>query len=141
MNNDAGYYIPQRPPFVMISEMITADETHTVTSFTIQPGNLFINNGVFSESGLVENMAQTAGAGTRFIKEQKGQPAPLGYIAALKHVNIISLPKVSDTIITETTFIQTLLGFHLVKGKVTLGETEIANCEFKIFVTTDQPAA
>ncbi len=140
MNPEILNYIPQRAPFIMIGDVISADETATLTSLEITADNLFVSNGVFTEPGLIENMAQTAGAGTGYRAKKEGKPQPKGYIAALKSVNIIELPKVNDTITTETTFLQTLLSFHLVRGKVTVGDKEIANCEFKIFVYTDQPA-
>ncbi len=135
------YYIPQRPPFVMIGEVILADEKHTKTTFAISPDNVLVDNGFFTEGGLIENMAQTAGAGTGYRAIHEGKPIPMGYIAALKNVHIIALPKVNETITTEVTFEQTLMNFHLVKGKVMAGNKEIANCEFKIFVDPDKKAA
>jgi 3-hydroxyacyl-[acyl-carrier-protein] dehydratase len=125
----------------MIGELISADDAGTHTTLTIEPDNLFVVNGVFTEPGLIENMAQTAGAGTGYKAKKEAKTQPKGYIAALKHVNIFALPKVNDTIKTEVTFVQNLLSFHLVKGRITLNDVEIANCEFKIFVYTDQPAA
>ncbi len=136
MNNT---YIPQRPPFVMISEVVSADEGLTQTTFTIPENNLFVVNGYFTEPGLIENMAQTAGAGTGYRAFHEGKPQPMGYIAALKNVNILALPKANETIVTEATFLQQSLSFHLVKGSVLSDGREIANCEFKIFVPTDQP--
>jgi 3-hydroxymyristoyl/3-hydroxydecanoyl-(acyl carrier protein) dehydratase len=131
-------YIPQRPPFIMIGEVVKAEETITQTSLTIPEDNIFVKNGFFTEPGLIENMAQTAGAGTGYKSKKDGRPMPGGYIAALKNVQILALPKAGDTILTETVFLQTLLSFHLVSGKITCGDKEIANCEFKIFVHTDQ---
>jgi 3-hydroxyacyl-[acyl-carrier-protein] dehydratase len=122
----------------MIGEVVIADGTITQTILTIPNDNIFVTNGYFTEPGLIENMAQTAGAGTGYKSKKEGKPMPGGYIAALKNVHIATLPKAGDTIITETVFLQTLLGFHLVKGKITCGDKEIANCEFKIFVHTDQ---
>jgi predicted hotdog family 3-hydroxylacyl-ACP dehydratase len=137
MNTEAAIYIPQRPPFVMIGEMLSTNEKLTRTSFTIKDDNILVKDGRLTEAGLVENMAQTAGAGTGYRIQQSGRPTPVGYIAALKNVNIFSLPKVNETITTEITFQQTLLSFHFVKGSVFVGDKEIANCEFKIF---EQPA-
>jgi 3-hydroxyacyl-[acyl-carrier-protein] dehydratase len=131
-------FIPQRPPFVMIGKLESTDDSLTRTSFTITSDNVFNSNGYFSESGLLENMAQTAAAGTGYRILMNNQPVPVGYIAAMKNVNIYALPKVNETIITEMQFQQTLLNFHFVKGKVTIGGREIANCEFKIFENTNQ---
>jgi len=140
MNAEILDYIPQRPPFIMIGDVVSADEKATLTTLTITGDNLFVADGFFTEPGLIENMAQTAGAGTGYRAKKEGKPQPKGYIAALKNVNILALPKVNETIKTETIFVQTLLNFHLVKGRVIVNDTEIANCEFKIFVYTDQPA-
>ncbi len=134
-------YIPQRPPFVMIDEIVSVDKQHTTTTFTILPDNIMVDNGVFTEGGLVENMAQTAGAGTGYIAMEAGKPTPMGYIAALKNVTVHALPKINDTIRTEILFGQTVMNFHQVKGRVLAGEQEIASCEFKIFVNPDQPNA
>ena len=134
-------YIPQRPPFVIIGDVISADEKHTVTTLTISPDNIMTENGFFTEGGLVENMAQTAGAGTGYMAIKNGKPMPMGYIAALKNVAIKALPKINDTIETEVTFGQIVMNFHQVNGRVLLAGNEIASCEFKIFVNPDQPAA
>ncbi len=125
----------------MIDDVISADEKHTLTTFTIAPDNIMTENGFFTEGGLVENMAQTAGAGTGYMAMQQGKPTPMGYIAALKNVNIIALPKINDTIRTEVKFGQIVMNFHQVQGRVFSGDNEIANCEFKIFVNPDQPSA
>ena len=125
----------------MIDDIVSVDRQHTTTTFTILPDNILVDNGFFTEGGLVENMAQTAGAGTGYIAMEAGKPTPMGYIAALKNVNIIALPKVNDTIRTEVFFGQVVMNFHQVNGRVLAGEKEIANCEFKIFVNPDQPNA
>lgn len=140
MNPEILSYLPQRPPFVMIGELLVADERHTQTTLTITEDNIMVNNGFFSESGMVENMAQTAGAGVGYRTLKEGRALQTGYIAALRNVHITSLPKVNDTIKTEITLEQTVLGFHLVKGTVTLEGKEIASCEFKIFVNSNKPA-
>ena len=54
--------IPQRNPFVMVDKLLSATETTAHTSFEIKAGNILLNNGFFSEAGLVENIAQTAAA-------------------------------------------------------------------------------
>ncbi len=138
MNPETLSYLPQRPPFVMIGELVLADEVHTIATYTIPEDNLFVNNGVFSESGMIENMAQTAGAGVGYRTLNMGKPLQTGYIAALRNVKISARPRVNDPITTEITFQQSLLGFHLVIGKIRLDDIEIASCEFKIFVNNNQ---
>ncbi len=131
---DITEYIPQRAPFVMVDEVLQADDTVSKTQFEIKAGHLFVNDGYFTESGLVENMAQTAAAGTGCKYQQEGKPAPVGYIGAIKNLNIISLPKVGDIITTEIKFTTQVMNVHIVQGRVYNHDQEIANCELKIFL-------
>jgi predicted hotdog family 3-hydroxylacyl-ACP dehydratase len=137
MNTTALSYIPQRAPFFMIDDVVFAEGNITRTTLAIKEDNLFVSEGHFTEPGLIENMAQTAGAGTGYRAIQDNKPMPMGYIAALKNINIFSLPAVNEIITTESVFLQAMLNFHLVKASVMVGDKEIANCEFKIFVTPD----
>ena len=127
-------YIPQGPPFVMIDEVTKADDAVSQTTLRVREGNLFVQNGLFTEPGLVENMAQTAAAGTGYKARQNGQPAPVGYIGALKNLVILELPKVGDTITTEISFVHQVMNAHIVQGKITNEGREVASCELKIFL-------
>ena len=127
-------YIPQRPPFVMIDTLLYADERISKTSFTIKEENVLVENGFFSEAGLVENIAQTAAAGKGYRVQEDGKPAQGGFIGALKNLSVYALPRVGDTIITETNFITQVMNAHIVQGKIILENREIANCELKIFL-------
>lgn len=127
-------YIPQRPPFVMIDMLICADDTVSQTSFTIPEGHLFVTDGFFTEPGLVENMAQTAAAGTGYKAHQSDDAVPVGFIGALKNLNIIRLPKVNSTITTTVTFGMQVMNAQIVHAGITENGTEIANCELKIFI-------
>ena len=134
---EAQSYLPQRPPFLMVGELISATETLTQTTFTIPSDNIFASSGFFTEEGLIENMAQTAGAGTSYLAVTAGKPAPMGYIAALKNVSVTRLPAVNETITTNAIFVQNLMGFHIIQAHVVAGEEEIANCEFRIFLKAE----
>jgi len=127
-------YIPQRSPFVMVDEIIKADDKVSQTCFTIMGDNIFVTNGVFIEPGLVENMAQTAAAGTGYKLMALGKPVPVGYIAGIRSLEIKKLPAVGKTIITEMFFQQQIMNAHIVHGKITMENEEIANCEMRIFV-------
>ncbi len=132
-------YIPQRPPFVMIDSVVRAGMDVTVTTFTVREGHTLVSDGFFTEPGLVENMAQTAAAGTGYRASQEGKPAPVGFIGALKGLRVHELPPVGATIRTEVAFLQQVMQAHLVVGKVMLDDREIASCEFKIFLQSENP--
>lgn len=127
-------FIPQRPPFVMIDDIVSADDSISTTTFTVRPGHLFVDNGLFTEAGLVENMAQTAAAGTGYKAQQDGRPAPVGYIGALKNLSVTRLPAVGDTLTTEVAFKMQVMNAHIVEATIKVNEQEIAKCELKIFL-------
>ena len=127
-------FIPQRPPFVMIDDIVSADDAVSRTTFTVREGHLFVDGGVFTEPGLVENMAQTAAAGTGYKAQQEGKPAPVGFIGALKNLKVDQLPKVGDTLTTDVVFKMQVMNAHIVQATVKLNDKEIANCELKIFL-------
>lgn len=132
--SEAKQYIPQTEPFVMIDEVLQADDTLSQTRFTIRDGHLFVENGRFTEPGLVENMAQTAAAGSGYKTKQNDQSPVIGYIGALKNLVVNELPKTGDTITTEIRFIHQVMNAQIVQGKVRNEGREIASCELKIFL-------
>ncbi len=127
-------FIPQRPPFVMLDDIVSADDTVSRTTFTVREGHLFVDNGFFTEPGLVENMAQTAAAGTGYKAQQDGKPAPVGFIGALKGLSINQLPRVGDTLTTEVIFRMQVMNAHIVDAIVRVEGQEFAKCELKIFL-------
>lgn len=129
-------YLPQRPPFVMIDELIKADEISILSRFTVRADHLLVKHGFFTEAGLVENMAQTAAAGTGFAAQQSGSLPPVGFIGALKNLNVNELPGVGAEIITEVTFVTQVMNAHIVQATVKCAERIVAVCELKIFLQT-----
>ena len=59
--------IPQRPPFVLVDEVVFADDSSIETQFCIQGDHYFSRNGFFHGSGLIENMAQSAAAHAGYL--------------------------------------------------------------------------
>jgi len=133
-------YIPQGPPFEMIDTLVSATDTETVASLTITEDQLFVNQGRFTEPGLIEHMAQTAAAGTGWLAAQNGMPAPVGFIGAVKNLVIQSLPAVGATITCRVRMQHQVMNAHIVQAQVQVGDTTIAEAEFKIFLQENQPA-
>lgn len=134
MNPDVLQLLPQQPPFVMIDTLLQADDTALRSSFTIPAGHVLVEDGYFSEAGLVENMAQTAAAGTGQKAQQEGREAPVGFIGALKNLVVSERPPVGTTIVTEIRVLHQVMQASIVQGTVWLDEKEIASCELKIFI-------
>ncbi|MCC8425867.1 3-hydroxyacyl-ACP dehydratase [Mucilaginibacter sp. UR6-11] len=126
--------IPQKPPFVMVDELLFSDDNITKTSFTITADNVFVIDGEFSEAGLMENMAQTAAAGSGNMARIENRAVANGYIGQVKNFEIHSLPKVGDVLFTEVKMEVQVFDAGIVSGKIWCNEIEVAQCEMKIFI-------
>ncbi|HTS43761.1 MAG TPA: hypothetical protein VMH01_05150 [Puia sp.] len=130
--------IPQRPPMVMVDKLLYSDEKISRSVLQIREGNIFVENSALSEAGLVENIAQTAAARIGYISMLEKKPAPLGYIGAVQHLEIKSLPKINEEIKTEITIKNEIFNVTVICGEVSCNEKPIAQCEMKIFITNQQ---
>lgn len=126
--------IPQQPPFVMVHELIAVDDTSCETAFHIPEDNVLVENGLFTEPGLIENIAQSAAAMTGFSAISSGEQPKKGFIAATKNLKIYKLPKSGQPIHTQIIIIDHVLDFTLISGKIYDENDNFAECEMKIFI-------
>jgi 3-hydroxyacyl-[acyl-carrier-protein] dehydratase len=132
--NDICVYIPQRPPIVMISGLVEASEFKIVSTFAIASTNIFVENGFLNESGIIENIAQTAAAGTGYKQIKENKKVELGYIAAIKDLEIFSLPKVLDVLNTTIEITNQVMDITIVNATVLCDNNVLAKCEMRIFI-------
>ena len=127
--------LPQHPPMVMVDELLYSNETTTRCRFKIEADNIFTEEGVLREPGMVENIAQTAAAGVGFTAQQNNQGAPVGYIGAIKDLEIFMLPKIGDSIETEVEVMNRVFDVTLVNGNIYCNDQLAVRCEMKIFIS------
>lgn len=127
-------YIPQRPPMVMVHDLLEASESHAITRLAIEDTNIFVKDGVFTEPGLVENIAQTAAAQVGYQCALKKIPVPIGYIAAVKNLEITRLPGKDSPITTTIRITNQVLDVTVAEGKVEQNGSICCICEMRIFV-------
>lgn len=126
--------IPQRPPFVMVDTLVSSTDDATHTTLRVQAENVLVNDGVLTEAGLVENIAQTAAARAGYIARQLGKPVQPGFIGAVKNLEVFALPKVGDIIETVVSIENQVFDVTIIKGKITSKAVMLAQCEMKIFI-------
>lgn len=126
--------IPQRHPFVMVHELTEYSESHLVSGFTIKQENIFVQNGDFQASGLIEHQAQSVALHTGYKYYLLGKGAPTGYIGAIKSFDAEMLPKVRDLLKTEVTILNEVMGVTLVNCITKLNDVVIANSQMKTVV-------
>lgn len=126
-----GNLIPQKFPFVMVDKVLAFGENFITSGFTIEGSNIFTKNQTFQEAGLIEHMAQSVALYTGYQFYLKNEPAPTGYIGAIKSIEILKLPTVNDNIITKVNVLHEFAGVTLVDISVLLNEVEIARGQMK----------
>ena len=132
---DVHELLPQQEPFVMIGRLTHFDEVRTVAETTIAADNIFVDNGFFSASGLIENVAQTCAARIGFVNKYiLGNGVTIGVIGAVRKLVINSLPAVGQTITTTVEIVSEVFGMTLAAAKVICGDEELLSTEIKISV-------
>ena len=132
---DIHEVLPQQEPFVMISRIVQLDAVRTTCETDIRPDNIFVEDGYFSASGLIENIAQTCAARIGFVnKFILKKDVQIGYIGAIRNLDIFDLPKVGQQITTVVDIREEVFGMTLASATVKQGEQTFVTTEMKIAV-------
>ena len=128
--------LPQKRPFIMPDALTHFDEVTTRTRMQVRADNIFVENNRFTESGIIENIAQTCAARMGYInKYLHAGSVKIGFIGSIKDMTINELPEVGDELETTIEVISEIFAITLVNAKVETGDKLIASCEMKISIT------
>lgn len=132
---DVHELLPQQEPFVMIGKLIHFDQNMTVTETLVQEENIFVDGGRFSAAGLMENIAQTCAArigyANKYILKKDIQ---LGFIGAVRNLEVKALPKVGDTLVTRVEVKEEIFGMTLAYATIECDGEVLVSTEMKIAI-------
>lgn len=123
--------IPQKFPFVMVDKLLSFSENEITAGLTVPETNIFVNEGVFQEAGLIEHMAQSVALYTGYQFFLKQEPAPVGYIGSIKTIEIFQLPQLGAEIETTVNVLHEIMGVTLVDISSKINNIEIARGQMK----------
>jgi len=132
--------IPQKPPMAMIDKIFEVSDKKAVTGLTITEDNTFCSEGQFQAPGLAENIAQTAAAQVGYLAQQSGEAPPVGFIGAIKNLQIENLPSIGDELVSMIEIEHEVMNFTLINGISKVGDTVMATCQMKIFIADQEQA-
>jgi predicted hotdog family 3-hydroxylacyl-ACP dehydratase len=133
---DMQEILPQRPPFIMVDKLLYCDLKTTRTALLVKKDNIFCDNGVLSEAGIAENIAQTCAARIGYINKYVYNSAiKIGYIGAIRNQEFLRLPRTGETLVTQIETMQEIFQTTLVNASVRVGNELITSCEMKIAIT------
>lgn len=141
---DIQNYLPHRAPMLMVDLILEIDSTSVETEFLIKEDNIFVDNGILIEAGLIENTAQTCSSivGKKYFFEDDGTENEnvnvIGFISALKNLKIHALPKVGDVITTKAILVSKFVGddytLCTMSCESLLEDKKLLECEINLFI-------
>lgn len=132
---DVHTVLPQQEPFVMVGNLIAFTSDASTTETVISDTNIFVDNGYFSPSGMMENIAQTCAARVGFYnKYVLHKDVQVGFIGAVRNYLINELPAAGTTIHTKVDILQDIFGMTLANARVVSGDKVYATAEIKLSV-------
>lgn len=127
-------YIPQRPPIVLISRIYTCDDSSVVTGFDITDNHIFTQKGVLTESGITENIAQTAASMAGYAAVTNHTTPAVGFIGNIKDLVIHYLPESGNELLTEVKTKTQVMNVSIIEANSYCNNKLVATCEMKIFL-------
>ena len=134
MGEELYKLIPQRNPIVMVDTFFCAEEEGAETGLHVQMGNIFCEEGVLREPGMIEHVAQSAAAFAGYLPYTQGESPKLGFIGEVKKFKISRLPKVGEFLHTTLRVLGEAAGVTLIAAETKSNEEVLATCQMKIFI-------
>ncbi|MBQ3026779.1 MAG: pseudouridylate synthase [Alistipes sp.] len=132
---DVHTVLPQQEPFVMVGTLTHFELTTSTTETRIEEENIFVNDGKFSASGMMENIAQTCAARIGFYNKYiLKKDVQVGFISAIRNYVVHSLPEVGSTIVTKVDILEEIFGMTLANAEIKCNNEVIATAEIKLSV-------
>lgn len=143
-NKDFKNFLPHRGSMLMVKDLLAIDDESVSSGLPIHKDCVFVNKkGYLNESGLIENAAQTSTAivGQSFFQEDDvtGESNQLvGYISAIKKVEIFQLPQIGEYITTKASLVSRLdtnkMCICIIKSSTFIGDKLIVDCTFNFLI-------
>ena len=125
-------YIPQRPPFVFVDELLSASQEEVRTAFCIPENNPLVINGILPLAGLMEHAAQTCAVRAGWIQNSRKQTIRIGYIGAIKQMQATRLPHAGERLETEAKIVQEVANISLLECTTFVGDEQICQTTIKL---------
>jgi len=131
--------IPQREPMIMIDALYSATEDEAETGLTISADNIFCrSDGAFTETGLIEHIAQSASAFAGYSAMTSRHPVPTGFIAEVRKFGIHFLPPSGSELRTRIHILSEVRGVTLLNCETRLDDRIVARGQMKIYIKPDE---
>lgn len=121
-------YLPHLKPMLMVDAIEHICTEEVLTHFHVSDDCIFVTNNELTETGLIENAAQTCSAisGQHYFNEEpaadvQNNPSVIGFISSIKKITVYKLPEINQLIQTKAYLISQVQmpGYSICTLKVT----------------------
>ena len=117
----------------MVSRLVHFDAVRTICEMDIKADNIFVEDGRFSVSGMIENIAQTCAARIGYVNKYIVKKAvQTGFVGAIRNLEVMGLPEVGQQIETIVNVVEEVFGMTLVSAVIKQGSRTLVTTEMKI---------
>ncbi len=127
-------FIPQRAPFVAVDTLFLCTDEACESGFTPPENHVLVRDGLFTEFGLTENMAQTGALHSGYQARLHNTPPAVGFIGQIKGLKIHFLPPVGKALRTRIEHLHKVANVSVIRATVHADGQLCAECEMKIFL-------
>lgn len=124
--------IPQRPPFVFVDKVVTANGMSAILSYRVSPACPLLSDDYLSIAGVLEHVAQSCAARIGYLQSQTNQPIRIGYIGGVKSIEVLRNPQVGELLITEVELIEEVFDISLLSCTTRVEDEVIAQTTIKL---------
>lgn len=138
--------IPHRPPMVLVDRVVSVAGLETLTAFSVTDDCLFVSNGVLSEMGMLENLAQTSFVFLNYFFVEPDEVLwdkkkdNLGVISTILDVHVTALPEIGQELLTHTqtelVFTSDFLKICNIQGTITVDGVVALRATMKMLLQT-----
>lgn len=127
-------YIPQRHPIVMVDSFYGTVNALSESGLMVSADNIFVENGLLTEGGLIEHVAQTGALRIGYEHISRGESVPLGFLGSVSDLIISRLPSVSTVLRTRLIVENEVFGITLFYAEVKENDDLIMSCRMKVAI-------
>ncbi len=128
--------LPQQEPFVMVDRIVGYTPDSCTTETLIRQDCLFVDDGILSPCGILENVAQTWAAHIGYCcKYILHKDIRIGLLGAVRDFNFSGNVRAGSTLRTTVRLIEEVLGVTLASAIVECDGEVIASGQIKLAMT------
>jgi predicted hotdog family 3-hydroxylacyl-ACP dehydratase len=117
----------------MVDSLVEIKESGFTTQYEVPSNNVLVEDGVLSDSALVECIAQSCALGFGYQYKSSGSSSiPIGFIGAVSKLEVFDTVKVKDILDIEISLISSFDVVQLVEGTIYNNGKKVINCQMKI---------